>query len=130
MTPLFTQLLDKAKEITGSDSKTARAIHVTPQALNNWRNNRQPITPADVALLAEVVGMEPSDWLAKATVERYQGTPKGEALARALGKALLVTGATIVSSGANAAEGVGYLIRCIERLTMTTSRHKPIVKAL
>jgi len=71
--------------------------------------------------MANLLGMDGEAWTNRALVEKFAGTTKGERLAAALGKALLVTGAAIASSGASAATEAGlYLIRCIERLSFRT----------
>lgn len=124
MTTDAIELLDRAKKATGSDYKTAKALEVTPQRVSDWRHERQPIPVADVVLMAELAGLQPEEWAARAIVSQYEGTSKGDKLFRALGKALAVTGVALVSSGANAtaifstvSEVPGYFIRCIEVLT-------------
>lgn len=110
-------LLDKARAQTGSDYKTAQQIHVSRMTLSHWRHSKQSMPAADVALVAKLAGLDAVAWGSRALIEPHEGTPKGEMLKEALKKALLVTGAAIVSSGANAAETIShsaaYLIRCI-----------------
>jgi len=53
--------------------------------------------------MAHVAGLDPVATLARAMVEKFEGKPKGDRLMKALGKALLVTGAAIGSAGATAA---------------------------
>jgi hypothetical protein len=125
MSDFSTQLLDAAKAVTGSDYKTAKALEVTSQRLSDWRKERQPVPVADVVLLAEIAGLRPEEWAARAIVERYEGTAKGDKLYRALGKSSLAIGAAVASNGANAlqifsakggetiTEAVSYFIRCI-----------------
>jgi len=76
---------------------------------------------ADVALVAELAGYDPVEWVSRAVAAQHEGTPKGIKLQSALKKALAATGAVIVSSGAAAStighEAIGYLIRCIEWLS-------------
>lgn len=96
-------LIDKAKTASGSDYKTAKALGVSPQVVSDWRHARRPVPPEDIALLAEVAGMDPTAWLVRGVLEKHQGTAKGDRLIKALGKGLLVTGAAIASSGAAAA---------------------------
>jgi hypothetical protein len=96
-------LIDQASKAAGSDNKLAQMLGVTRQRVSNWRNAHQPCVPADQALLAYIAGLDPIQVLARATVEAYEGKPKGDALMKALGKALLVTGAAIGSAGASAA---------------------------
>jgi hypothetical protein len=123
------QLLDAAKDVTGSDYKTAKALEVSSQRISDWRKKRSPMPVADVVLLADLAGLRPGDWAARAIVEKFEGTAKGDKLYRALGKASLAIGAAVASSGANAlqifshkgaetiAEAVSYFIRCIESLS-------------
>lgn len=95
-------LIDRAAEIAGSDYKLAQALGVQRQVVSDWRHGRKTATPADQALMAHVAGLDPVQVLARATVEAYEGKPKGDALMKALGKALLVTGAVAGSAGAAA----------------------------
>jgi hypothetical protein len=97
-------LIDKGKEVVGSDYKLAKAIGTTPARLSGWRNGHQTCPVADMALLAHVAGLDPVAELARAVVAKHEGTPKGDKLMRALGKALPAIGAAIGSAGASAAE--------------------------
>lgn len=96
-------LIDKASAIAGSDYKLAKTLGVPAQHISNWRHGQRTATPADQALMAHVAGLDPVQVLARATVEAYEGKAKGDALMKALGKALLVTGGAIGSAGASAA---------------------------
>ena len=112
------QLLDKAKEQTGSDYATAKALEVSRQRISDWRNGHQSCSPEDVAQLAGLAGLEAEKWLARAVIAKYEGTAKGDRLYKALGKALAATGVAITSSGAHAhqicsIDNVVYFIRCI-----------------
>jgi len=115
------QLIDLASKVAGSDYKLAQELNTSRQSVSDWKHGRKTCPAGDVALMAEMAGMDPEAWLARATVAQYAGTPKGEKLAVVLGKALLATGAAVVSSGASAAtamvDAYGYLIRCIESLS-------------
>lgn len=82
------KLIDEASKKVGSDSKLAQLINANQQHISQWRKGLRPCPPADVALMAEIAGYDAIQWIAKAEVWKHQGTPKGEALARALGKAL------------------------------------------
>ncbi|WP_343590346.1 YdaS family helix-turn-helix protein [Paracidovorax wautersii] len=96
-------LIDKAADHAGSDYKLAQQLDVSRQTISNWRHGRKTATPADRALMAAVAGLDPVAELARATVQQHEGRKKGDQLMRALGKALLVTGAGIGSAGASAA---------------------------
>jgi hypothetical protein len=113
------QLIDQASAKAGSDYKLAKMIDVSRGNVSDWRAGTRKCPVADVVLMAEIAGLESDKWAARALVKQYEGTPKGDMLYRALGKALLVTGAAIASSGASATvifstvNPVGYFIRCI-----------------
>lgn len=96
-------LIDKAAEKFKSEAELARAIGATPQNLNGWKKGTRPCPPEDVALMAAVAGMDATTWLARAVVQKHEGTAKGDQLMRVLGKALLATSGVLVSSGASAA---------------------------
>lgn len=119
------QLIDEAAKKAGNDAQLAKMLHVTRQTVSHWRHGHKPCPAADQTLMASIAGLPPEKFAAMALVAQHQGTAKGELLLKALGKVLLVTGAAIVSSGANAAK-VTYLatsgawesfIRCIEVLS-------------
>jgi hypothetical protein len=93
------KLIDEASAIAGTRYKVAQALHVAPSLIYSWESGRKPCPPADIALMAHIAGMDPQKWLIRATLERYEGTPKGEQLAQALGKPLQATG------GGNAGHG-------------------------
>ena len=100
------QLIDKASEVSGNDSRLAMELNVTRQMVSNWRRGYKTCPAADVALMANIAGLDAAAWASRALVAKYEGTPKGEKLAVALEKALRVTGAVIVSAGANASEAL------------------------
>lgn len=104
----LTTLIDKASRAAGTDAALARSLGIQSQILSDWRHGRRTCTPADQALLAHVAGLDPVQVLARATVEAYEGKPKGDALMKALGKALLATGAAVGSAGA-AAQGISSM---------------------
>jgi DNA-binding transcriptional regulator YdaS (Cro superfamily) len=113
-------LLDKAEEMCGKDYRTAKQLGVAPQLVCDWRAGRKNPQPEDIALIASVAGLDAEAWALRAMVEKHEGTAKGDRLMKAVGKALLVTGAGIGSAGAHAAaifsstsETVAHFIRCI-----------------
>ncbi|CAM8659932.1 Cro/C1-type helix-turn-helix domain [Comamonadaceae bacterium] len=118
------QLIDLASEAAGSDYKLAAMLETSRSTLSQIKAGKRPCPLGDVALMAEIAGLKPEEWVARALVAQYEGTSKGDKLYRALGKALVATGAVIASSGASAhqifshkggaAEAIGaYLVRCI-----------------
>jgi len=104
------ELLDHAKERTGSDYKTAQALEVTPQRINDWRKGRQRIPHGEVVLLAQLAGLEPEAWAARIICSHYKGE-KLQRIESALKKSLAAIGAVTIACGyAGAAD---YFIRCI-----------------
>jgi|GEM_PF-6852515 len=93
------ELLDAAKEKTGSDYKTAKLLGITPQKVCDWRSDRPKgrAQPEDHALVAELAGLDPEDALVRAIIEKHADTPKGERLLSALGKGWRQTGAVAMS---------------------------------
>lgn len=72
----------------------------------------------DVVLMAEIAGLDATEWAARAIVDDYAKEPaKQAALASALKKAFQATGAGIVLSGVNGAaqagETLSHFIRCL-----------------
>lgn len=104
------ELIGKAANVVGSEYKLAQALKVSRQTISDWKHARKTCAPADVALIASVAGLDASAWLVRATLEKYEGTPKGDALYKALGKALLATGAAVASSGAHAMATFGQTL--------------------
>jgi predicted transcriptional regulator len=85
------QLLDKASAAAGSDYKLAQMLEVNRSAVSDWRHSRKTCPVADVALMAEIAGLKPEEWIARAVVKQYEGSAKGDKLYRALGKFLAAT---------------------------------------
>lgn len=96
------ELIEQASKVVGSDYKLAQMLEVPRQTVSHWKHGHKPCPPADVALMASLAGLDASAWLVRATIEKYEGTSKGDALYKALGKALLATGAAVASAGASA----------------------------
>lgn len=120
------QLINLASSAAGSDYKLAATLGVSRQTVSNWRHGHKTCPAGDQALMAQLAGLDAEAWVARAVASQYEGTEKGERLAQALKKALVATGAAIISGGAAAGESVGYLIRCINgkgRNSRTASLH-------
>lgn len=90
-------LLDKAKNKTGSDAKTAKALGVPFQTVSNWRHGHKGAQPEDHALVASLAGLDPEEALIRAVLEKHANKPKGERLLSVLGNVLLRTGAVATS---------------------------------
>jgi len=103
------ELIDRASKAAGSDSALARELEVGRQRVSEWRKGKTPCPAADVALMAELAGLDPEAWTARAVIQQHEGTTKGAKLEAALKKAVVVTGAALGSCGAIAAEVPGVL---------------------
>lgn len=90
-------LLDKAKERTGSDLKTAELLGIPHQHVSNWRHGHKNPQPEDHALVASLAGLDPEEALIRAVLEKHANKPKGERLLSVLGNVLLRTGAVATS---------------------------------
>lgn len=116
-------LMNLARDRAGSDAALARILRRRHQDISDMRHGRKAATPEDCALFAMVAGLDPVAEMARAAVRKHEGTPKGDMLMRALGKASLATGGVIASAGAHAAAifGTGHdwsplsdFLRCIQ----------------
>jgi len=114
------ELIDRASKAAGNDTKLARELETSRQAVSNWRNARKTCPAADVALMAAIAGLDAEAWTARAVMSQHEGTTKGAKLEAALKKALAATGAAIATSSVHAqtvTDGFQYLIqdliRCI-----------------
>jgi UDP-N-acetylmuramate-alanine ligase len=114
-------LIEKASQKAGNDSKLAAMLHTKRQTVSHWKNGHKPCPVADQVLMAQIAGLDPQAWSARALIAQHEGTKKGDALILALGKAALATGAALSSFGASAhqisLDSVIYLIRCIKKPT-------------
>lgn len=118
----LTQLFDLAAANVGSDYKLAQLLDLPRQRISNWRTGTQTMSPEDVAIVANIAGLDGVSWAMRAMVSKHEGTAKGDRLMKAVGKALLATGAAVASSGVHAmvisSKTIDYLIRCIDRSSM------------
>jgi transcriptional regulator with XRE-family HTH domain len=96
-------LIDKAKERGLTQAKIADELGVKFTEVSDWKNGRRKCKPADLAAIAYLAGFDATQILARATAEEFEGTKKGQLLARALGKTLLATGAALATVSAQAA---------------------------
>lgn len=87
------RLLDEARARLGSDYKVAKTLRVPQQHVSEWRTGKRTCVPADRALLAFIAGLDAQEELTHATLSRYEGTPRGEMLRKALGNGLRAAGA-------------------------------------
>lgn len=68
----------------GSDGKLAMSIHVHKANLSSWRSGRHPIPVGDVALLAELAGLNAVAITNEAILDKYINTPKEDLVRTAL----------------------------------------------
>lgn len=95
-------LIDAAKAITGSDSKTAEELGVSRGNISDWRKGRWKC-PADVqAGLADIAGLDAEAMAVRAMLKNNEGTRLGQRLSRALGKLSPVIGVVAYFGGAAA----------------------------
>lgn len=86
--PDVIRLLDAAKAVTKSDYATAKATGISTSNISDWRHGRRTMPACDVALVADVAGLDAVAWTARAVAQSHEGTKKGDALSAALKKAL------------------------------------------
>ena len=115
------RLINLASAAAGSDYRLAQQLSTSRQAVSQWRAGVRTCPAGDVALMAQVAGLNADEWAARAVIEQYATNPEKQAKVRAaLKKASAAIGAAMLSSGAKAAtaiavlhEPVSYFIRCI-----------------
>ena len=119
----LTELIDRASAAAGSDAALARELEIGRSLVSDWRKGTKSCSPADQTLMASLAGLDADAWAARAVIEQHRGTAKGAKLEAALKKALLVTGAALLSGSAVAAPVIQsaknqleYFIRCINCL--------------
>lgn len=103
-------LIDKCRSITGSDAETARRVGCPSSHIAMWKSGAKVAQPEDRALLAAIAGLDPVAELARATVDYWEGKPKGDRLLKALGKPSRLTGAVAGFAGAVALAIFGLII--------------------
>ncbi len=97
------KLLDLGREKCGSDYAMAKHIETSRATLSDWRKGRKKMPAADVALVANIAGLDAVAWCARAVAEGYTNR-KGDLIRAALKKALEATGAATVLFGTVALE--------------------------
>lgn len=115
------ELINRASEAAGSDAELARKLEVSRAFVSDWRHGRKKCPAGDIALMADIAGLDAEAWTARAVIGQYEGTTKGTKLEAALKKALLATGAALLTGSAHAAAVIeiahstwAYFIRCID----------------
>lgn len=75
------ELIDRARDVAGSDSALARALGATPQKVNDWRHGRAACPPDVQAVMASLAGGDPVAALINAVAERLTPARKDAFLA-------------------------------------------------
>lgn len=112
------ELIDRASKAAGSDAALARHLEQGRARINDWRSGRASCPAGDVALMAELAGLDPDAWVARAVISQYEGTTKGAKLEAALKKALLATGVVLASSSAQAAPAISVIAETLANLPL------------
>lgn len=100
------KLITNAGLIAGTEYKLAKMLQIPQQMLSDWKAGRRVCSPADRAILAGIAGEDAGQELIRATLEREQGTRRGELLGELLGQraaARVVEKAEAAESPAHAA---------------------------
>jgi hypothetical protein len=103
MPKYLNELIDRASKAAGSDTALAKELEVSKTVVSDWRHGRRRCSPEDQALMAAMSGLDAEAWGARGMIEKHEGTTKGAKLQEALKKALLATGAAMLSASINAA---------------------------
>lgn len=112
------ELINRASKAAGSDAALARHLEQPRQAISDWRGNRKKCPAGDVALMAELAGLDADAWVARAVVSQYEGTTKGAKLEAALKKALVLTGVALASSSVQAAPAISAIADTLANLPL------------
>lgn len=117
------QLIHQAAVIAGSDYKLAAELDQPRQRVSDWKAGRKPCPMPDLlymARMAKVTDHELRELLEAQEVERHAGTPRGEKLARVVGKALAGVVATLCIFGTTVqdarAAGSSQNVELVKRL--------------
>ena len=89
------KLIDKASDLVGSPHALAKMLGVASSQVYDWRDGRKPCSAPDRARIAAFANEDPVQELVRATLEKTEGTLRGEQLRKALGKWLRQTGGVL-----------------------------------
>jgi transcriptional regulator with XRE-family HTH domain len=80
------ELIERAAKECGSKQELAKRLGVTPQKLSNWRTGAVQMPPEQAAIIADIAGLIPEDWLVRVTLWNAKEKPYRGNLEKALGK--------------------------------------------
>lgn len=111
-------LIDKATNNCYSRAELARMIKTSPQALQEMRDGKRPISPETAALLADIANEDPRQAVIDAVIERQKKDAKGVRIREILGKALV--------AGAGAVLLLSYSVPSINATATDLERASPL----
>lgn len=79
-------LIEKAAAVVGSESKLAKSMGIPQTNISNWKAGTRTCTPEDRARLAGFAREDAVQELVRATLEKTEGTLRGDQLRQVLGK--------------------------------------------
>lgn len=79
-------LIDAASEQVGSDSQLANYLQVSRGNVCDWRADRKPCPLADIALMADLSGLDAGSWVIDVLIDQHSKTVKGMKLANVFKK--------------------------------------------
>jgi DNA-binding transcriptional regulator YdaS (Cro superfamily) len=91
-------LITRAAATTGSEYKLATVLGIPQSHISMWKSGVRSCSPEDRARMAALANEDAVQELVRATLEKHQGTKKGDQLFAILGKSLRVTGGASVSA--------------------------------
>ncbi|MEO6028473.1 MAG: hypothetical protein ABIR79_16530 [Candidatus Binatia bacterium] len=106
------EVLDRAKSVTGSDKATAEALGVSPQRLSDWRAGTRPFPLVSQAKACELAGMTESEQ------QRYVW----EVIRARMGKPI---GAALGGAGWIGSTGVGFALLVASLGERAATMYKP-----
>ena len=86
------ELIDLAKQITGSDYATAKRLGIARQSISHGRNGVHKLDLSTIGALAEICGKDPLKTIAAVAAQREGQTKKGRNWRRWSGAAVLIMG--------------------------------------
>lgn len=92
-------LIQKAATVVGNEAELARVLGVPQPEISMWKSGARGCTAADRARLAGIAREDAVQELVRATLEKYDGSRRGEQLRQLLGKSLhqIIVGIGIAS---------------------------------